>query len=82
MNQAILLEHLTLVKEHIEIGSKNIARERGRNRNLAGQLEGRAREYEEDAEMIRRMVQRHEDPSGATAVATEGSALTNDGDKA
>jgi len=57
--------------------------ERGRNReNLAGQLEGRAREYEEDAEVIRRMVQRHGDPSEATALASEGSALTNDGDKA
>jgi two-component system chemotaxis response regulator CheB len=57
--------------------------ERGRNReSLAGQLEGRAREYEEDAEVIRRMVLRHEDQSRAMAVASEGSAVTNDGDKA
>jgi two-component system chemotaxis response regulator CheB len=57
--------------------------ERGRNRvSLAGQLEGRAREYEEDAEVIRRMVRRYGDQSEPTAVATEGSALANDGDKA
>jgi two-component system chemotaxis response regulator CheB len=57
--------------------------ERGRNRqSLAGQLEGRAREYEEDAEVIRRMVPRHEDQSRAPVVASEGSAVTNDGDKA
>jgi len=28
MNRAILLEHLTLAKEHIEIGSRNIARQK------------------------------------------------------
>ena len=76
----------TLLRSHEEraaLAHLMAERERGRNRNsLAGQLEGRAREYEEDAEVIRRMVSRHDDRHGATGRESEGSTRTDDGDKA
>jgi two-component system chemotaxis response regulator CheB len=79
MLESLLRSH----QQRAALAHRMAEQERGRNReSLAGQLEARAREYEEDAEVIRRMVPRHEDRSGATAVAPEGSALTNDGDTA
>lgn len=79
MLESLLRSH----QQRAALAHRMAEQERGRNRDsLAGQLEGRAREYEEDAEVIRRMVSRHDDRPGTTGEVSEESRWTDDGDKA
>jgi two-component system chemotaxis response regulator CheB len=74
MMEVLLRSH----QQRAALAHRMAERERGRNRmSLAAHLEKRAQECEEDAELMRRLVQYQREHSRVAAEETEGGALTN-----